>query len=209
MSRHLVKWALLTLQSRHTIGRLRRRAATIGRGTVFVGKPIISVVPGSTFAIGERGSLISRGAETALGTNHPVVLRTMVPGARLVIGNDVGVSGGSIIAAYSVTIGDGGLIGANVTIVDTDFHSLASPARRYESIPIPSPDDAVTIGRNVFIGTGAIILKGSAVGDNAIIGAGAVVKGSVAAGTTVIGNPARPLPALHVTDSVLRSNRDG
>ena len=51
------------------------------------------------------------------------------------------------------------------------------------------------IGRNVWIGGGAILLPGITVGDNAIIGAGAVVTRDVAAGATVAGNPARPIPS--------------
>jgi maltose O-acetyltransferase len=50
----------------------------------------------------------------------------------------------------------------------------------------------ITIGRNVWIGGGAILVPGVTVGDNAVIGAGAVVTRDVAAGATVVGNPARP-----------------
>lgn len=51
----------------------------------------------------------------------------------------------------------------------------------------------VTVGRNCWIGGGALILPGVTVGDDAVIGAGAVVTRDVAPGTTVAGNPARPL----------------
>ncbi|SFG54484.1 sugar O-acetyltransferase [Methylobacterium gossipiicola] len=53
---------------------------------------------------------------------------------------------------------------------------------------------AIRIGRNVWIGGGALILPGVTVGDDAIIGAGSVVTRDVASGDTVVGNPARPLP---------------
>lgn len=43
------------------------------------------------------------------------------------------------------------------------------------------------------IGSGSTILGGLTIGANAMIGAGSVVTGDVPAGTTVIGNPARPL----------------
>jgi maltose O-acetyltransferase len=49
----------------------------------------------------------------------------------------------------------------------------------------------VTIGADVWIGGGAIVLPGVTVGDGAIIGAGSVVTRDVAPGTTVVGNPAR------------------
>lgn len=47
------------------------------------------------------------------------------------------------------------------------------------------------IGRNVWIGGGAIVLPGITVGDDALIGAGSVVTRDVAAGATVVGDPAR------------------
>ena len=49
----------------------------------------------------------------------------------------------------------------------------------------------IHIGRNVWVGGGAIILPGVTVGDDALIGAGSVVTRDVPAGATVVGNPAR------------------
>jgi maltose O-acetyltransferase len=48
----------------------------------------------------------------------------------------------------------------------------------------------VTIGSDVWIGGGAIILPGVTIGDGAVIGAGSVVTRDVTAGATVAGNPA-------------------
>lgn len=53
-----------------------------------------------------------------------------------------------------------------------------------------------TIGNNVWISTGSIILFGVEIGDNAIISAGSVVTKDVPAGAFVGGNPARNLSAL-------------
>jgi len=55
----------------------------------------------------------------------------------------------------------------------------------------------VTVGRRVFLGTGAVVINGSSarpirIGDDGIVGAGACVVGDVAPGTTVVGVPARP-----------------
>ena len=52
----------------------------------------------------------------------------------------------------------------------------------------------MTIGRNVWIGAGAILLPGVTVGDDALIGAGSVVTRDVPAGATVVGSPARSRP---------------
>jgi acetyltransferase-like isoleucine patch superfamily enzyme len=48
----------------------------------------------------------------------------------------------------------------------------------------------VKIGNNVWIGMGAVILKGVTIGDNAVVAAGAIVTRSVPANTIVAGNPA-------------------
>jgi acetyltransferase-like isoleucine patch superfamily enzyme len=47
------------------------------------------------------------------------------------------------------------------------------------------------VQRGASIGSGATILCGVTIGESAIVGAGAVVTKDVAAGTTVVGNPAR------------------
>lgn len=49
----------------------------------------------------------------------------------------------------------------------------------------------VRIGDEAFIGAGAIVIQGKTIGENAFVAAGAVVSRDVAAGTTVMGVPAR------------------
>ncbi len=173
------------------IARLRRQGATLGQGARFLGSPVVDLGSGSTLVVGERARIISDSRDTALGVNHPVVLKTLTPDARIILGDDVGISGGTICAAVSVTIGHGTMLGANVTVADTDFHPVEHAARRYAPMPHPQPEDAVAIGNNVFIGTGAIILKGTTIGDNSVVGAGAIVKGTFEAGSILAGNPAR------------------
>jgi acetyltransferase-like isoleucine patch superfamily enzyme len=186
------------LQSEVTVRRLRRRGAEIAHSARFVGTPIVDLVPGSTLAIGDRVRIVSDSRRTALGVNHAAVLRTLSAHAALIVHEDVGISGGSICVAQRVEIGAGTMLGANVTIADTDFHPLEHPRRRYEPVPTPREEDEVFLGRNVFVGTAAIILRGSIIGDDCVIGAGAVVKGVIPAGSIVAGNPARTLRQVDI-----------
>ena len=51
----------------------------------------------------------------------------------------------------------------------------------------------VRIGKRVVVGSGSVLLPGIEIGEDSIVGAGSVVTRSVAAHSTVAGNPARPL----------------
>lgn len=162
-----------------------RQGVELGDAVRFDGIPIITRLAGSTIRLGDATHLCSDSRSTALGVHHPVILRTLATGALLEIGRDVGISGGAVCAARRVRIGDGTLLGANVIVIDTDFHPVHSEARRHAPLPDPAPEDEVEIGSNVFLGTGSIVLKGSRIGDGAVIGAGCVVSGTVAAGAVV------------------------
>ncbi|GLS44553.1 maltose O-acetyltransferase [Methylobacterium brachythecii] len=93
-----------------------------------------------------------------------------------------------ILDVCSVTIGDGTQIGPAVQIYAADHPRDPEPRR--EGLEFGRP---VVIGRNVWIGGGAIIVPGVTVGDDAVIGAGSVVTRDVLPGATVAGNPARPI----------------
>lgn len=92
-----------------------------------------------------------------------------------------------------ITIGDGVFIGPGAKIL-TETHP-EDPSVRHTLIRKP-----VTIGRNVWIGAGAMILAGVTVGDNAIIAAGAVVTKDVAPNSIVGGIPARHIRDVRTED---------
>ena len=96
-----------------------------------------------------------------------------------------------ILDICTVMIGDATQIGPGVQILAADHPR--DPAQRRALLEFGQP---VTIGANVWIGGGAILLPGVTIGDDAIIGAGSIVTRDVAAGATVAGNPARALPRL-------------
>jgi len=76
---------------------------------------------------------------------------------------------------------------ADAQIMDTDFQE-SGEERRGSTREVAKP---VRIGRNVWLGTESMVLKGSSIGDNAVVGAGAVVSGNVPANAVAFGNPAR------------------
>jgi maltose O-acetyltransferase len=91
-----------------------------------------------------------------------------------------------ILDVARVEIGAGTQIGPAVQIYTADHPR--DPAERLTGLEFGRP---VTIGRNVWVGGGSIILPGVAVGDDAVIGAGSVVTRNVPAGATAVGNPTR------------------
>lgn len=56
----------------------------------------------------------------------------------------------------------------------------------------------ITIGRNVWVGLNAIILKGTEIGDNSVVGAGAVVRGKFPANCVIAGNPAKVVKTFEI-----------
>ncbi|MBL8315079.1 MAG: acyltransferase [Rubrivivax sp.] len=179
-------------------GHLQLNALGVGAaGPVrFYGMPIISLAHGSRIQLGPRVVLCSHPRFTALGVARPVVLRTLRPSARIVIGADVGISGGVICAAVSVEIGNQCLLGADVQIVDTDFHPLRAANRRFENAAASIECAPVVIADNVFLGAGVRVLKGVSIGRNTVVGAGSIVASDLPSDVIAAGVPARVIGAL-------------
>lgn len=110
-------------------------------------------------------------------------------GYNIHLGKDVFLNFNCVILdVVKVTIGEGTQIGPAVQIYTADHPR--DPAQRAAGLEFGRP---ISIGRNVWIGGGAIILPGVTIGDDAVIGAGSVVTRDVPAGATAVGNPARVL----------------
>ncbi|MCQ4197509.1 sugar O-acetyltransferase [Streptomyces parvulus] len=88
----------------------------------------------------------------------------------------------------AIAIGEDCQIGPNVQLL-TPTHPL-EPGPRRDKLEAARP---ITIGDNVWLGGGAIVLPGVTIGDNSVIGAGAVVTKDVPANVVAVGNPARPV----------------
>jgi len=143
-------------------------------GAVLLGNHV-SVYAGCSFAIGENG--------------------------KCTVGDFTLLNGAIIMAEERIDIGSHCLISWSVGIADSDFHPL-EPAQRLidaqalapffkDRPPRPKLKTApVKIGDNVWIGMGAVVLKGVTIGDNSVVAAGAIVTKSVPANSIVAGNPA-------------------
>ena len=142
----------------------------------------------SRITIGSRIVFMNAGSRSVLHTE---------PNALIALGDNVLINSGvSIYAASAVTIGSHTRIASLVGISDTNSHEVVPG----EGIRI-SP---VTIGVDVWIGRGAIILPGCRIGDGAVIGAGAVVTKDVRPYSVVVGNPAREIRKADNSEGQLR-----
>ncbi len=133
----------------------------------------------SVIELGEDARLRFEG-DARIGDGTMILLG---PRARVTIGDRTYFDGDSrVICTTSVSIGARCAIAWGVLLMDADFHGLEGRA---------SGDAPLRIGEHVWIGAGAMVLKGVTVGDGAVIAAGAVVTRDVPAGALVAGNPAR------------------
>ena len=98
--------------------------------------------------------------------------------------------------ATRIRIGRNTLIAAGVMIADYDGHPVDAAERRSGAASPPASVREVTIGDDVWIGHGAVILKGVAIGDRSVVGACAVVTCDVPPECLVAGNPARVVREL-------------
>lgn len=122
------------------------------------------------------------------------------PEGTIEIGNDSVLVGPVFMCAERITLGERVVVSYNVTIADSDFHPHSPAERRLDAVAnSPFGDRSkrpqivsrpVVIEDDVWIGIGAIILKGVNVGRGARVGPGAVVTSDVPAGAYIAGNPA-------------------
>ncbi len=164
---------------------IRYQCNEVGRNIFFWGTyPLIQNK--GYIKIGDNVSFVGRN-NIIVGFNIPEIERP-----TLIIGNNVNIGFGcEINVGEKVIIGDNVLIATGVRIFDNNSHPT-NPVKRINREPLSKDDIApVIIEDNVWIGTGALILKGVRIGKGSVVGACSVVTKDVPENVIVVGNPAR------------------
>lgn len=113
-------------------------------------------------------------------------------GENIHIGNDVYFNYDCVILDTAiVAIGDNCMFGPAVQIY-TPLHPMNANERN-TGIEYA---EAITIGKNVWVGGNATILPGVTIGDNAVIGAGSVVTKNIPENSLAVGNPAKVIRTI-------------
>lgn len=180
------------------------RASLRFRGVVLVARGArVSVSPQASLAMAS-GSVLTVGTEPMPG--RPTLVRveprgrlsvsgivTIMSGchvhvhydAAVEIGTGTFLNAGTTVTCHDrVSIGRGCAVSWGVTITVTDVHTIVHGGVRR---PSRAP---VVIDDHVWIGTGAIVLKGSSLGEGSVVAAGAVVTSAVPPASLARGNPA-------------------
>lgn len=161
-----------------------------------LGKQPIFKLPGakSKITLGEKVVLNSDAKKSNTALTFSCTLACGYNG-HIEIGDNTMLNGVSITSYDKVSIGKNCQIASCTMISDTDFHPTDFRIREMEvlGMKISHADvnkSPVTIGDNVWIGWGCIILKGVKIGENSIIAAGSVVIKDIPANVLAAGNPA-------------------
>lgn len=94
-----------------------------------------------------------------------------------------------------IYVGDYTMLGPNVTLA-TAGHPIL-PELREKAYQFNAP---IHIGKNCWIGAGAIILPGITIGDNTVVGAGSIVTKDLPSGVVAVGNPCKILRKINDRD---------
>lgn len=169
-----------------------------GKNLLLKGMPVIFNKAGAKLQIGNNVTVKSSFLSNLVGLYSRTIIVTRTVSARIVIGDNVGISGATIYARKGIYIGNNTAIGGNCKILDNDFHPIDTEQRLKLLTDIHGgeaseliPAKEIYIGKNCFIGCNSIILKGSVIGDGCVVGAGSVVSGKFQGNCVLAGNPAK------------------
>lgn len=176
--------------------KLKSYGIQYGRNCIIHGHLGIKLASSSIVQIGEDFYMSSGNHINPLAKNlqgHICVNK----GAKLIIGNHVGMSSPVIWVHKSIRIGNHVKFGANVIVMDSDAHSLNYLHRRDGAVDkLHKKDAEVVIEDDAFIGMNTIIMKGVTIGARSVIGGGSVVTKSIPADCIAAGNPAKVIKRI-------------
>ena len=150
---------------------------------------------GGMLTIGKNFSCKNKVNSNSIGLIQPCIFDIAIDGSRIVIGNNVGISGATINAANCVTIEDNVAIGSGCLITDTDSHPIEYSARITDDNS-KTKTAPIHIKEGAFIGARCIVMKGVTIGTHSVIGAGSVVTKSIPDNCIACGNPAKVVKLL-------------
>ena len=135
-------------------------------------------------------------AEIGEGCYIEPPLHTNLGGAHVHFGSNIYANFGlTLVDDTHIYVGDRTKFGPHVTVA-TAGHPIL-PELRERGLQYNAP---VRIGRNCWIGAGAVILPGVTIGDNTVIGAGSVVTRDIPENVVAVGNPCRVLRPIGEKD---------
>ena len=135
---------------------------------------------GSVFSMRKKSKLIVDNSFQIYSNTRIIIHKNAI----LELGSGY-INNNSTLNCYnSIKIGNDVFISENVSIRDSDNHSIISS-------PSHKISDPIVIGNNVWIGMNVTILKGVTIGDGSIIGAGTVLTKSIPANSLAVGVPGK------------------
>jgi carbonic anhydrase/acetyltransferase-like protein (isoleucine patch superfamily) len=159
---------------------ISRSARVTGGGRLMVGARWPAYRPERTdLAVLPEAHLVVTGSFSIYAGSRVVV----DPGATLELASGFLNARSTIACFHHITIGEGVIIAENVTIRDSDSHTIEGVRQ--------NADPGIHIGDHVWIGLNATILKGVTIGSGAVVAAGAVVTRDIPANALAGGVPAK------------------
>lgn len=164
----------------------------ISTGMVKLGYPSSYLYPNNGIMYENGGGTIVIHGRMAIGNASAI---SIGPKGKLELFPYVGATAAlKLVCFHKIVIGENTLIGWDCIIMDTDLHSCTTVDEHHKTIGHTTGYAPILIGRDVWIGTGAIILKGVTVKDRCIIAARTVYTSSsnnISEYSLVAGTPPR------------------
>lgn len=188
--------------SRDTGGRDPRREVRMGKWRRLTQRYFVPSIVKSLYYYLSNGAAVSPSADVQLsgyiqlgkGTVVKPFATIQTSGGRITTGIECAIGRYNLVSAGgengNIVMGDYVRMGPHVTVMAT-----TREYRRSDRLIVEQGyrDKGISIGNDVLIGTGAILVDGCEIGDGAVIGVNSVVSGKVAPNAVVFGSPAKPI----------------